>query len=139
MKLIEIRILKVEFHLNKDYTGKSETVSFTPDIALRYNFIKETNILAVIVGLRQKSGNVPYFFEVEGGGLFKFENLPEANTIEIFSTINCPAIVFPYIRETIADITRRAGFPALHINPINFIELSKQRKKEPVENKPASQ
>jgi preprotein translocase subunit SecB len=39
-------------------------------------------------------------------------------------------IISPYIRETIADLTRSAGFPPLHLNPINFVELAKQTVKE---------
>ncbi|MDP3298216.1 MAG: protein-export chaperone SecB [Thermodesulfovibrionia bacterium] len=35
--------------------------------------------------------------------------------------------MFPYVRETIADLTRRAGFPPLHLNPINFIQLAEKQ------------
>ncbi len=138
MKIKEIRILKVDFYFNKDFKERTDTFTYNPDIALRHKFVKEANELVVFVGLRQKFGDVPYYFEIEGAGLFKFDETPDPKILETFSTINCPAIVFPYIREAIADITRRAGFPALHINPINFIELSKKSKQEAPEKKPAS-
>ncbi len=131
MKIVEIRILEVEFHINKDFKGEDKAILFAPNIALLHNFKKETNDLTVYVGLKQKAGagDVPYFFEIMGGGIFKFDSPPDDKTLEVFSNINCPAIIFPYIRETIADLSRRAGFPALHLNPINFIELDKERKK----------
>jgi len=132
MQITEIRLLKVDFSLNEDFKGDGEKkeATFNPNIGLRYNFLKDTNELAVYVRLKQIAGDVPYFFEVEVGGLFKFKETPDPNILETFSTINCPAIIFPYIRETIADITRRAGFPPLHIGPVNFIELAKRNKEK---------
>jgi preprotein translocase subunit SecB len=138
MKIIEVRILKIDFNFNNDFKGQTGTISYNPDIALRHKFVKEKNELVVFVGLRQKSGDVPYYFEVEGAGLFKFDETPDPSILETFSTINCPAIVFPYIREAIADITRRAGFQALHINPVNFVELAKKSKEEAQKEKPTS-
>jgi len=132
MQLIDIHLLKIDFSLNKDFKvdGEKKEVTFNPNIGLRSNFKNDTNELVVFIRLSQKNGDVPYFFEVEVGGLFKFKETPDPNILETFSTINCPAIIFPYIRETIADITRRAGFPPLHIAPINFIELAKRNKEK---------
>jgi len=135
MQLVDIRILTIEFHLNKDFREEKDRLTFNTDIAIRNDFIEENNELFVFVKLKQKSGNVPFFFEIEGGGRFKFDKTPDKKTLDAFATINCPAIIFPYIRETIADITRRAGFPPLHIGPVNFIELSKTRKKETAKRK----
>ena len=132
MQLIDIHLLKIDFSLNKDFKvdGENKEVTFNPTIGSRYDFKNDTNELVVFIRLSQKNGDVPYFFEVEVGGLFKFKETPDPKILETFSTINCPAIVFPYIRETVADITRRAGFPSLHVGPINFIELAKRNKEK---------
>lgn len=135
MKIKEIRILKVEFFFNKDFQEKKGTIPYNPNIAIRHKFLNETNELFVCVGLKQKSGDVPYYFEVEGAGLFKFDTPPKSKILDTFSNINCPAIIFPYVRETIADITRRAGFPSLHLNPINFVELDRERRKQATKEK----
>ncbi|MBW1706391.1 MAG: protein-export chaperone SecB, partial [Deltaproteobacteria bacterium] len=47
--------------------------------------------------------------------------------VEPIAKINCPAILFPFLRECVADITRRAGFNPLILPPINFVELAKQK------------
>ena len=41
--------------------------------------------------------------------------------------IHCPNILFPYIREAIADAVSRAGFPPVHLDPINFEVLYQQQ------------
>lgn len=131
MKLIEVRLLKIIFNLNQDYkVDDKKEISFNPNIGLRHDFIKDTNELHVFVKLRQTTGDIPYYFDVEIGSLFKFKETPDPKILETFSTINCPAMIFPYIREIVADITRRAGFPPLHIDPINFIELAKKNKEK---------
>ena len=62
---------------------------------------------------------------VEGAGLFEFEEELEEGDIARIAGINCAAILFPYIRETVADLTRRGGFPPLHLAPVNFVEVFK--------------
>ena len=41
--------------------------------------------------------------------------------------INCPTVLFPYVRETLADAVTRAGFPPVHLAPINFESLYAQQ------------
>ena len=41
--------------------------------------------------------------------------------------INCPNVLFPYLRETLADAVGRAGFPPVHLAPINFEALYQQQ------------
>jgi hypothetical protein len=36
-------------------------------------------------------------------------------------------VLFPYVRETIADAVTRAGFPPVHLDPINFEVLYQQQ------------
>jgi len=36
-------------------------------------------------------------------------------------------VLFPYVRETIADATLRAGYPPVHLQPINFEALYAQQ------------
>jgi len=127
MKFVNFALIKVNFFLNQEYKEDSADTVVAPDIAIRHEFREKDKQLVVIIGLRQLKGNIPYRFEVESGGIFQFENVPEEKILEQLTTINCPAIIFPYVRETIADLTRRAGFPPLHLNPINFIQLAKEQ------------
>ena len=127
MKFVNFALLKVNFFLNQEYKADSADKVIAPDIVISHEFREKEKQLALIFGLRQIKGNIPYRFEVESGGLFQFEIVPEEKLLKQLATINCPAILFPYVRETVADLTRRAGFPPLHLNPINFIQLAKEQ------------
>jgi preprotein translocase subunit SecB len=125
MKFADFKLLKVDFAVNQKFDTKNKEQSVSPKLSLNFEFRDSEQELVVLVGVMQKSGNIPYYFEVQAGGLFKFKSRPDEKMLKQLETINCPAIIFPYLRETIADLTRRAGFPPLHLAPINFVELSK--------------
>jgi preprotein translocase subunit SecB len=70
---------------------------------------------------------VIYDLELTYGGLFQVENLPE-QALEPFLLINCPSLLFPFVRRLVADLTREGGFPPLFLDPIDFAALFMQRK-----------
>lgn len=70
-----------------------------------------------------------YQLEVVYAGLFRIQNLPE-QALEPFLLVNCPAILFPFLRRLMADITREGGFPPLLLDPIDFGALYVRRKQE---------
>jgi preprotein translocase subunit SecB len=70
-----------------------------------------------------------YDLELAYAGMFHIENMPEA-TLEPFLLINCPALLFPFARRLVADLTREGGFPPLLLDPIDFADLFVKRQKE---------
>lgn len=72
---------------------------------------------------------VIYELEVVYAGLLKIEKAP-AQAIEPMLLINGPALVFPFLRRLIADITREGGYPPLLLDPIDFGGLYVRRKQE---------
>ena len=73
-----------------------------------------------------------YDLELVYAGLFKIQNIPEA-ALEPFLLINCPSILFPFLRRLVADITREGGFPPLLLDPIDFAQLYLQRQQAGVQ------
>ena len=43
-----------------------------------------------------------------------------------FLLIECPRMVFPFVRRIISDVTRDGGFPPLNIDTIDFMALYRQ-------------
>ena len=66
-----------------------------------------------------------YDLELAYAGLFEIENMPE-QALEPFLLINCPALLFPFLRRLVADLTREGGFPPLLLDPIDFAGLFMQ-------------
>jgi preprotein translocase subunit SecB len=125
MEFADFRLIKVDFHLNQDFKGDSKAELLTPELFLNSQVEKDKKEMVVVLGVRKIDGNVPYYFEVRAGALFKFKEVPQEPILKQLATINCPSIIYPYLRETIADLTRRAGFPPLHLAPVNFVEWAK--------------
>ncbi len=74
---------------------------------------------------------VIYDLEVVYAGLFKIENMPQQQ-LEPFLLINCPALLFPFLRRLAADLTREGGFPPLLLDPIDFAGLYMSKRQKPV-------
>lgn len=70
-----------------------------------------------------------YDLELVYAGLFQIKNIPD-QALEPFVLINCPTLIFPFLRRIVADITREGGFPPLLLDPIDFAQLFMRRKQE---------
>lgn len=70
-----------------------------------------------------------YDLELVYAGIFQVKNIPE-QALEPFLLINCPTLIFPFLRRLVADITREGGFPPLMLDPIDFGQLFIRRKQE---------
>ena len=67
-----------------------------------------------------KVADKTYFLvEAAQAGIFQIRNVPDADLDPILG-IACANILFPYARETVADLIARAGFPPIHLAPVNF-------------------
>jgi preprotein translocase subunit SecB len=79
------------------------------------------------VTLTAKVGDKTLFLvEASQAGVFTIRGVP-AEQLQPVIAINCPTVLFPYVRETLADATIRAGFPPVHLAPINFEVLYQQQ------------
>jgi preprotein translocase subunit SecB len=67
-----------------------------------------------------------YTLELVYGGGFRLHNLPK-EAIQPVLFIECPALLFPFVRRLVADLTREGGYPPLLIDPIDFSSLYRQR------------
>jgi preprotein translocase subunit SecB len=69
---------------------------------------------------------VIYNMELVYAGGFRLHNLPR-EAIQPVLFIECPALLFPFVRRLVGDLTREGGFPPLLLDPIDFASLYRQR------------
>ncbi len=75
---------------------------------------------------RNKANNEPLFLlELEYGGIFHIEGVPQEQ-MHPFLLIECPRMLFPFIRRIVSDVTRDGGFPALNLDNVDFLALYRQ-------------
>jgi preprotein translocase subunit SecB len=74
-----------------------------------------------------KSGDKTVFLvEAAQAGIFGIKGASPEQLQPVLA-VHCPAVLFPYARETVADATMRAGFPPVQLAPINFDVLYQQQ------------
>jgi preprotein translocase subunit SecB len=52
--------------------------------------------------------------------------------------VQCPALLFPYLRRIIGDLTVDGGYPPLYLDPIDFYYIFSQKKSEDNSNQSLS-
>jgi preprotein translocase subunit SecB len=60
------------------------------------------------------------------GGIFVLERVPE-EAIQPLLLIECPRMMFPFVRRIVADLVSDGGLPPLMIEPIDFAQLYRNR------------
>lgn len=103
----------------------------TPDVAVQvgldankrgediYEVVKKINITA-----KHKDEQV-FILEMEYAGQFRVQNVPQEQ-LHPFLMIECPRMIFPYMRRVVGDVTRDGGFPPLNLDNIDFLQLYRQ-------------
>ena len=75
------------------------------------------------------AGRPVFIAELAYAGIFTMTNVPD-ETVEPMLLIECPRLLFPFARSIISDVTREGGFPAVLLQPIDFIALWQQRRQQ---------
>ncbi|MCL7465204.1 protein-export chaperone SecB [Phaeovulum sp. NW3] len=70
-----------------------------------------------------KANNSPlYLLELDYGGIFHIEGVPEEQ-MHPFLLIECPRLLFPFVRRIVSDVTRDGGFPPFNLDTVDFLAL----------------
>ena len=82
----------------------------------------EVIIKTSISSKTKEKGDPMFLLELEYGGIFQIENIPE-DQLHPYLMIECPRMIFPFLRRIVNDITRDGGFPPMNLEPIDFMAL----------------
>jgi len=129
--LHEIRLLKSNFLLNEKILEEGKEYSIQRELTISISSNDDRKMLKVDLRVRNKNEDSPFFFDISYQGLFelKADKQVTAEEIDKIGAINCAGIIFPFIREHLADLTRRAGLPPFHLPPVNFVREYRDQKK----------
>ncbi|HEX6795225.1 MAG TPA: protein-export chaperone SecB [Casimicrobiaceae bacterium] len=93
-------------------------------------------VLTITVTARTGDKTV-FLVEAAQAGVFVIRGVP-AQQLQPVLAVHCPAVLFPYARETVASATMHAGFPPVHLAPINFEALYQQQLAQATSGAPAT-
>ncbi|RTL03144.1 MAG: protein-export chaperone SecB [Proteobacteria bacterium] len=74
-----------------------------------------------------------FLIELDQAGIFQLRNIP-TEQMDLIQNIECPNMLFPYLREAVTDVTTRAGFLPVILTPINFAYLYQQKQAQEAAN-----
>ena len=86
-----------------------------------------------VTSRNKATGDSLFLMELEYAGIFLVEGVPD-DQIHPFLLIECPRMLFPFVRRIISDVTRDGGFPALNVDTVDYMALYRQelaRRAEP--------
>ena len=78
-----------------------------------------------VTSKNKSSGDTLFLLELDYGGIFLVEGVAD-DQLHPFLLIECPRLLFPFVRRIISDITRDGGFPALNVDTVDFLALYRQ-------------
>ena len=115
------------YFTEEDFKGKTD---FSLNIEIENEQRDESKIVvSLIVNLEAKINNKSAFIlEMTYCGLFKLPNVAE-NILEKQIRVECPKMLFPYVRRIISQTMIESGIPNIDIKNINFFDIYKSNKK----------
>ena len=115
------------YFTEEDFKGKTD---FSLNIEIENKQRDENKILvSLIVNLEAKiNRKTAFILEMTYCGLFKFPNVTK-DLLEKQIKVECPKMLFPYIRRLISQVMIESGMPNVDIKNINFFDLYKTKKK----------
>ncbi len=70
----------------------------------------------------KESNDVMFVMELEYVGVFQIGGVAEEQ-LHPFLLIECPRMLFPFIRRIVSDVTRDGGYPPLNLDNIDFLQI----------------
>lgn len=102
-----------------------------PDVQVQVNLDAKKrqieNQYEVIIKLNvtskaKEGGEQLFLLEIEYAGIFNISGVPE-DQLHPFLLIECPRLLFPFLRRIVSDVTRDGGYPPLNLDNIDFMAL----------------
>lgn len=121
---IDFRIHRINFALNEKFNSNQAEAKVQTEFKIRHE--NRQNKLKVYLSIDFKDKTAPFSVYLQGVGLFELKRELSDTELDLMVNNQCAAVLFPYLREAVADISRRAGFPPLHIPQIDFGQAFKR-------------
>ena len=92
----------------------------------------EGNLLEAILQVNVEArigGRTAMLVEVVVGGLFAVSEATDDELPRALG-VTCPAMLYPYVRETVTTLSVRGGFPPFIMQPADFEEIYRRQRAE---------
>jgi len=108
------------------------SVEYKPQVKMEMNSKSRTvaddnyEVILTISVKAEVDEKTVFLAEVQQAGIFLLKNLNEQQLQHSLSVM-APETLYPYVRETIASLIGKTGFPPVQLAPVNFQALFMQK------------
>ena len=107
--------LNPEIQVNVNIDAKKRTTDKQFDVIIKLRVDSKS----------KNTNNILFVLELDYGGVFQIESVPD-DQLHPYLLIECPRMLFPFLRRIVSDVTRDGGFPPLNLENIDFLKLYRQ-------------
>lgn len=100
----------VQVQVNLD--AKKRSVEHQYEVITKFN----------VTSKNKETQEVLFALELEYGGIFLVDGVPDEQ-LHPFLMIECPRMLFPFVRRIVSDVTRDGGFPPLNMETVDFMGI----------------
>ena len=108
---------------------------FQPEINVQINTEAQTvsegihEVTLTVTVTAKQNDKTAFLVEVKQSGLFQMSGFEQEQMGGMLGAY-CPEALFPFARETIADLVAKGGFPQVLLSPVNFNALYMQHQQQ---------
>lgn len=116
-------------HIFKEMQKRQPDISINIDVRAQP---LHDNVFEVVLHVTSEckiGEKIAFIQELVYGGVFSV-TVPHEH-LQAVLLIECPRLLFPFVRNIIADSSRDGGFPPLMLGPIDFVSMFKNRQEVP--------
>ena len=120
---------EIEYALNKNYVIDFHEATISPEFVFKITYNKDNPlqyniILGVRIGYEESGMNLPFRAEVIIRGYYEMKQESEdIEELDVFFVRNGCAILFPYVRALLTDITSKGRHNRVTLPTMNFYKL----------------
>lgn len=131
IQISDVILIESLFNRERMFDFKDEKLDQGIEVGINSNINSDESKaevqLTITYSLKAKE-EVAATAKVMMAAVFHFDNYKEI-PIERFCEVNGAAIIYPYIRVHITNITNKAGMMPVVLPPLNFIKLYEEKKR----------
>lgn len=112
------------------YQEMKEQAQVSVNVETNFSKIQDAHYeVSLKVGVKSFIGDKDIFvMEMVYAGLVTVDAKLTNDVLEPILLVHCPFLMFPFVRQIIADLTRNGGYAPLMIEPIDFASLYVDKK-----------
>ncbi len=82
----------------------------------------EVTVKLAIQSKAKQGGEMLFVMELDYVGIFQIGGIADEQ-LHPFLLIECPRMLFPFLRRIVSDVTRDGGYPPLNLDNIDFLQI----------------